>query len=158
MYELTAAAPRINRSATLWAALIAGVVFMMLEMIMVPVFMGASAWGPPRMIAAIGMGKSVLAPPATFDLGIMMMAMLIHFALSVIFAFLFAFLARGCNVAMATMMGVAFGLLVYLVAFYGMTAVFPWFAMGRGWIGIFAHVMYGAVLGLVYTSIAQRMW
>ncbi len=130
---------------------------MMLEMIMVAVFMGESPWGPPRMIAAIGMGKSVLPPPATFDAGIMMMAMLIHFGLAVILAFLFAFMARGRTVGMATMIGAAFGLVLYLVNFYGMTAVFPWFAMARGWIGIFAHIIYGAVLGLVYASIARRV-
>jgi len=157
MDEPIAVAPRINAKAALWAAIIAGAVFMMLEMIMVPIFMGGSPWGPPRMIAAIGMGKEVLPPPATFDAGIMMVAMLIHFGLSVILAFLFAFIARGRTVAIATMIGAAFGLVVYLVNFYGMTAVFPWFAMGRGWIGIFAHAMYGAVLGFVYASIARRV-
>ncbi len=157
MHEPIAVAPRINGKAALWAAIIAGAVFMMLEMIMVPIFMGGTPWGPPRMIAAIGMGKEVLPPPATFDAGIMMVAMLIHFGLSVILAFLFAFIARGRTVSVATMIGAAFGLAVYLVNFYGMTAVFPWFAMGRGWIGVFAHVMYGAVLGLVYASIAQRV-
>ena len=155
--ENTVSTPRINTSAAIWAALIAGAVFLMLEMIMVPVFMGESPWGPPRMIAAIGMGKAVLPPPATFDVGIIMVAMLIHFALSVVLAFLFAFIARGRTVAVATMMGATFGLVVYVVNFYGMTALFPWFAMGRGWIGIFAHVMYGAVLGFVYASIAQRV-
>jgi len=157
MQDAIAGARSVNTKAALWAAIIAGAVFMMLEMIMVPVFMGGSPWGPPRMIAAIGMGKEVLPPPATFDVGIMMVAMLIHFALSVILAFLFAAIARGRSVGPATMIGAAFGLVVYLVNFYGMTAVFPWFAMARGWIGIFAHVMYGAVLGLVYASIARRV-
>ena len=157
MDEPIAVAPRINAKAALWAAIIAGAIFMMLEMTMVPIFMGGSPWGPPRMIAAIGMGKEVLPPPATFDAGIMMVAMLIHFGLSVILAFLFAFIARGRTVAIATMIGAAFGLVVYLVNFYGMTAVFPWFAMARGWIGIFAHIVYGAVLGWVYASIARRV-
>jgi len=157
MHDSIAVAPRIDAKAALWAAITAGIVFMMLEMIVVAVFMGESPWGPPRMIAAIGMGKGVLPPPATFDTGIMMVAMLIHFGLSVILAFLFAFIARGRAVGMATMIGAAFGLVVYLVNFYGMTAVFPWFAMGRGWIGIFAHVMYGAVLGWVYALIARRV-
>jgi len=156
MHDSIAVAPRVDVKAALWAAIIAGIVFMMLEMIMVAVFKGESPWGPPRMIAAIGMGKGVLPPPATFDAGIMMVAMLIHFGLSVVLAFVFAFIARGRTVGMATMIGAAFGLVVYLVFFYGMTAVFPWFAMGRGWIVIFAHVMYGAVLGFVYASIARR--
>lgn len=129
---------------------------MMLEMILVAVFKSQSPWGPPRMIAAIGMGKGVLPPPATFDAGIMMVAMLIHFGLSIVLAFLFAFIARGRSVGMATMIGAAFGLAAYFVFFYGMTAVFPWFATGRGWISVLSHVMYGAALGLVYASIAHR--
>ncbi len=149
-------APKINAKAALWAALVAGAVFMMLEMIMVPVFLGGSPWGPPRMIAAIGMGKGVLPPPATFNVVIMMVAMLIHFGLSVILAFLFALIARGRSVGLATGLGAVFGLIVYLVTFYGMTAIFPWFAMARGWIPIFAHIVYGGVLGLVYASIAHK--
>ena len=71
------------------------------------------------MIAAIGMGKSALPPPATFDAGIMIVAMLIHFGLSVILAFMFAIIARGRTVGMSTMMGATSGLIVYLVNFYG---------------------------------------
>ena len=145
----------ISVRAAIWAALIAGAVFMVMEMTLVSVFMGASPWGPPRMIAAIGMGEGVLPPPATFDMGVMMVAMLIHFALSVLFAFVFAFIAKGRTVGMATLLGAVFGLLVYFFGFYVMTAVFPWFAMGRGWIGIVSHIVYGAVLGWVYASFAH---
>lgn len=156
MHDHVAVAPRINAKAALLAAFIAGAVFMMLEMIMVPIFMGGSPWGPPRMIAAIGMGEGVLPPPATFDAVIMMVAMLIHFGLSVILAFLFAFIARGRAVGMAIGLGAVFGLVVYLVNFYGMTAIFPWFAMARGWVAIFAHVVYGAILGWVYASAGRK--
>ena len=149
-------APQLRAKAALWAALIAGAAFMMLEMIMVPVFMGGSPWGPPRMIAAMGMGEGVLPPPATFDAVIMMVAMVIHFGLSVILAFVFAFIARGRDFGMAIGLGIVFGLVVYLVSFYGMTAIFPWFAMARNWVSIFAHVVYGAVLAWVYVSIARK--
>lgn len=147
---------RINPKAAIWAAFIAGATFMMMEMIMVPVFMGGSPWGPPRMIAAIGMGEGVLPPPATFDITIMMVAMLIHFGLSLILAFLFAFIARGRTVAVATGLGVIFGIVVYLISFYGMTAIFPWFVMARGWVSISAHVIFGAVLGWAYAFIALK--
>ena len=156
MHEPSTSAPRVDTRAALWAAIISGVVFMMLEMAMVSIFKGESPWGPPRMIAAIGMGEGVLPPPATFDAVIMMVAMLIHFGLSVALAFVFAFIVRGISVSMSTLIGAAFGLALYVVAFYGMTAVFPWFAMGRGWIGIFAHLVYGAALGLAYSSIAKK--
>ncbi|TCO77875.1 hypothetical protein [Chromatocurvus halotolerans] len=156
MSDNTGVATGIDVKATLWAAFIAGAVFMMLEMLMVPVFMGGSPWAPPRMIAAIAMGKGVLPPPPTFDAVIMLVAMLIHFGLSVFLAFLFAFIARGRAIGMAIGLGVVFGIVVYLVSFYGMTTIFPWFAKARGWIPIFAHIVYGAVLGLVYVSVARK--
>ncbi len=156
MLEHSAITPQINAKAALWAAFIAGAVFMMLEMIMVPVFMGGSPWGPPRMIAAIGMGEGVLPPPATFDAVVMMVAMLIHFGLSVILAFLFALIVRGRTLGMAIGLGAVFGLVVYLVAFYGMTAIFPWFAMARNWVSILAHLVFGGVLGWVYASVALK--
>jgi len=51
-----------------------------------------------------------------------------------------------------------FGLLIYLINFYLMTAVFPWFAMARGGIPAFAHAMFGLVLGWVYHAVASRKW
>ncbi len=156
MHDQNVATSQVNVKAALLAAVAAGVVFMMLEMILVAVFMGGSPWGPPRMIAAIAMGKGVLPPPATFDVVIMMVAMLIHFGLSVILAFLFAFVARGRAMGLAIGIGAVFGFVVYLVSFYGMTAIFPWFATARGWIPIFAHIVYGAVLGWVYVLVVHK--
>lgn len=137
--------------AAIWAGLIAGAVFMMLEMVLVPIFIGGSPWGPPRMIAAIGMGKSVLPPPDTFALAPLMVAMLIHFMLSIVLTIALALLVARMGIGAAGMVGAVFGLLLYLVNFYGMTALFPWFAMARNWVSIFAHVMFGAVAALSYT-------
>lgn len=147
----------IDWSAAIWAAVIGGAVFMMLEMIMVPLFMpDGSPWAPPRMIAAIGMGKDVLPPPATFDLMILMVAMVIHFVLSIIFAIILAFIISRFGLGMAILIGAAFGLALYLVNFYGFTAIFPWFAMARNWVSIFAHIVFGAVTAWAYKWLQNR--
>jgi uncharacterized membrane protein YagU involved in acid resistance len=139
------------RSAIL-SGIIAGAVFMMLEMLLVPVFVGGSPWGPPRMIAAIGMGRGVLPPPDTFALVPMLVAMVIHFMLSMVLAVILALIVSrvGLGLGMAVLVGAAFGLVIYLINFYALTAFFPWFAMARNWISIFAHVMFGAVAALSY--------
>jgi len=123
---------------------------MMLEMLLVPVFLGGSPWGPPRMIAAIGMGQGVLTPPDTFALVPMLVAMAIHFMLSMVLAVLLALIVSRMGMGMAVLVGAAFGLVVYLVNFYALTAFFPWFAMARNWVSIFAHVMFGAVAAWSY--------
>lgn len=148
----------IDWKAAIWAGIIAGIVFMMLEMVLVGTIGGQSPWGPPRMIAAMAMGKEVLPPPATFDIGIMMVAMMIHFVLSIIFGVILGWVISrwGLSLTASIISGTIFGLLAYFINFYGMTAIFPWFAMARGGISIFAHAMYGLVLGWAYHAIADR--
>jgi hypothetical protein len=148
-------APGVDWSAAVWAGVVSGAVFMMLEMIMVPLFMDGSPWGPPRMIAAIVMGDGVLPPPASFDLTILMVAMVVHFVLSVVFAMVLALLIARLGAGPALAVGAGFGLALYLVNFYGMTAIFPWFAMARNWVSIFAHAMFGVIAAWWYKERAH---
>jgi len=147
---------RINLSAAVKAGLVAGIVFMMLEMALVATVGGESPWGPPRMIAAIAMGKEVLPPPATFDMMIMLVAMVVHFTFSILLGIVFALIADMARwtLTASAIAGLVFGLLFYAFGFYVMTAVFPWFAMARGTVSIFAHAVFGLVLGFAYRQLA----
>lgn len=147
---------RINLSAAAKAGIIAGLVFMMLEMALVATVGGESPWGPPRMIAAIVMGKGVLPPPATFDLAIFLVAMAVHFTLSILLGIIFSIIADMArwSLTASAIAGLIIGLAIYAFHFYGMTAVFPWFAMARGTVSIFAHAMFGLVLGSAYRAMA----
>ncbi|AFZ69301.1 hypothetical protein [Deinococcus peraridilitoris] len=147
---------KLNVKAAVIAGLIAGAIFMVLEMLLVATVGGGSAWGPPRMIAAIALGQGVLPPPATFDFGIVMTAMGVHFLLSVVFALVLAWVIERMSAGAALLVGAVFGLLLYLVNFYGMTAVFPWFAMARNWISIFSHVVFGVIAAWAYQSSLRR--
>jgi len=131
---------------------------MMMEMILVALT-GGSPWGPPRMMAAMVMGETVLPPPASFDLMIFLVAMTVHFVLSLVLAFAFSWLVSrlhlGLGVALA--LGAAFGLLIYLVNFYPVAAIlFPWFAMARNWVTISSHIVFGLVLAWAYFALARR--
>lgn len=131
------------------AGLTAGVVFVMMEMALVPTVGSGELWGPPRMMGAIVLGTEALPPPATFDAGIVMVGMIVHFVLSALLGMVFAWLSAKLSLSrpMAMVVGAVFGLIVYFVNFYGFTAVFPWFAMARGAITIVSHIVFGAVLG-----------
>lgn len=141
--------------AAVLSGLIGGLVFMILEMAMVPLFLGGSAWGPPRMIAAIVMGNEVLPPPATFDMGIVMVAMLVHFPLSIIYAIAAAIIFDRVSPLPSVIIGAVLGLLVYVINFYGFTAVFPWFAEARNWVSIFAHIVFGVAVAASYEGLVR---
>lgn len=146
----------VDWSAAVRAGLVGGLIFLILEMMMVPLFLGGSPWGPPRMIGAMVLGPEVLPPPATFDLGVVAVAMGVHFALSVIFAAVLALLLARIGSGAALLVGALFGLGLYLVNFYLFTALFPWFANARNWVSIFAHVVFGLVTAWAYLTLATR--
>ncbi len=146
----------IDWRAGLWAGLIAGLVFMLAEMAMVALIQGESPWAPPRMIAAMVLGQDVLPPPATFDLGIVSVAMLVHFGLSLVYGALFALLARHLDRTKALIVGAVLGLVLYVVNFYPIAAaMFPWFAMARNGISIAAHLIFGVALAAAYTALRR---
>lgn len=147
----------LSWKAAIWSGVLAGIVFIMLEMVLVATLMGQSPWGPPRMMAAMVMGEGVLPPPATFDIGIMMVAMMIHVPLAIIYGITLGWAISNWRLGLVSSIffGAAFGLLIYFVNFYGFTAIWPWFAMARNLISMVAHAMFGLVLGWVYHSIAK---
>jgi uncharacterized membrane protein (DUF485 family) len=145
-----------NWKAAIWSGLIAGAIFLMVEMAMVAFLQGQSPWGPPRMMAAIVQGEGVLPPPATFDLGIVAVAMMVHFSLSVVLGLVFGLAYSRANMSapVAAASGTMFGLAVYVVDFHLLTALFPWFAMARGTVSIIGHAVFGLVLGSAYHRFA----
>ncbi|WP_445504695.1 hypothetical protein [Microvirga sp. G4-2] len=155
-YAAITSAKQLDWKATVWAGLIAGAVFMMMEMILMALA-GMGFWGPPRMIAAIALGPGVLPPPATFDIGVIMVAMIIHIVLSIVYAFILTAIISAWNLTTvaAVVAGAVFGFILYVVNFYGFTAVFPWFAEARGWIGTVSHIAFGVVLAWTYRALAS---
>lgn len=147
------AGDRTDWKAATWAGLIAGAIFMMVEMLMVMVFLGQSPWGPPRMIAAMILGEGVLPPPGSFDMGIVMTAMMIHFALSIVLGLAFGWIVHRLSGVSATLIGAVFGLTIYFLNFYLVApAMFPWFTMAQNWVSLVAHLIFGLALGASYAA------
>lgn len=134
--------------AAISSGFIAGAVFLIAELLMVPLFLGGSIWAPPRMIGAIVLGEDVLPAPgttATFDFGVLLAALAVHFPLSIIYASIIGFAVRKVDPVSAIIIGAIAGLTIYFINFYGFTALFPWFAMARNWVSIIAHLIFGIV-------------
>ena len=49
---------------------------------------------------------------------------------------------------MAVVVGAGGGLALYVVNFYGFSAIFPWFAMARNTVSIMSQIAFGMALGL----------
>lgn len=133
------------------AGLIAGIIFLIMEMLLVPLFLDGSPWEPPRMIAALVLNPTqVLPPPADFEIGVIGTAVIVHLALSVLYALPFALIAvRISSDTALILIGAFYGLLLYVLNFYLLTYAFPWFEEARNWVTILSHLTFGVVLAVL---------
>ncbi|MGH9914937.1 MAG: hypothetical protein ACRD63_06570 [Pyrinomonadaceae bacterium] len=111
------------------------------------------------MIAAIVLGRGVLMPSVPFGLEVLLVALGTHLVLSVCFGLVTGLLIASfhldSSMGMASVAGVLFGLVVYLINFYGMTHFFPWFAEARNWMSLLSHLVFGAVAADVYLKLEK---
>lgn len=98
------------------------------------------------LTAAIVMGSSILAPPLVMQWEILLVATLIHFTLSALYAIGPALLVERWSTVHALLAGVLYGLAIYAVNLHGFTAFFPWFAVSRDWPTVAAHAVFGVAL------------
>jgi hypothetical protein len=139
--------------AMFWAGVMAGITSTLIEVLLWLVFTDdfpVILYRDARLTAAMVLGGSVLPPPATFDVGVMLMATLIHFIISITCAALLALLTARLDTIPVPLAGIGFGVALYVVNLYGFTAIFPWFAQTRGWITLIAHGVFGLTAILVY--------
>lgn len=150
--ELHMHSHHVGRRLPEWPAAViggclAGAVFLVIELFAMRVA-GQSLWVPLRMIAGIAMGRDALQA-APFEPGVVVVALVTHFVLSIFFAIILAVImapfSLDSSVGLASLVGLLFGVLLYVVNFYGMTQIFPWFVDARGWLSCLSHMMFGLV-------------
>lgn len=99
-----------------------------------------------RLTAAMVLGSGVLPPPSTAQWDVLLVATLIHFALSFAYALLPSHLAKQLRTSSALWTGALYGLTIYVVNMYGFTLLFPWFAVVRDGITMATHIVFGVAL------------
>jgi hypothetical protein len=141
------------------AGLVAGVVATIAQIVLwsaytddLPTILSRDA----RLTAAILMGPGVLPPPSTFDLKIMIVATVIHVGLSIAYSLILVLAIHRLGTILALFSGLVFGLFLYVINMYGVTAVFPWFAAVRDWITIAAHAVFGVSVAAAYKVLPRN--
>lgn len=152
---VTQARTTFGRTALL-SGLLAGAVYLAIQLIVAAVVPGENIWVPTRVIAAIILGQDILQPPGAdvvFDAGVVLAAIAMHFTFSVFFASLIGVAVRKVDQGAAIMIGGLIGLVIYFINYYGFTALFPWFEMSRNWMSIVSHLTFGVVAALTFVRI-----
>lgn len=140
------------------AGFAAGAVIMVLELAWVAMFAIEGPWRTSHLVAAIALGAQT-AFTSEFNLWVVSVALLIHYALGIAFGLVLAMLVglvhREGSVTSIEVIGLGLGALLYLVNFHGMTAWMPWFVEMRGWATFFAHLIFGFVVAVLYWGLRR---
>lgn len=137
----------------IWAGVMAGIASALIQILLWLVFgddFPGILYRDAQLTAAMVLGRSVLPPPATFDAGVMLIATLIHFIISITCVAVLVLLTARLDTIPAPVAGIGFGVALYVVNLYGFTVIFPWFAQTRGWITLIAHGVFGLTGITVY--------
>jgi len=143
----------VDWSAALWAGLIAGIVFLILNLIIIPIGWDTNIWLVVRLFASIVMGERALPPPADFDPVILVVALVTHLALSIIFALLLAYIIHRWGLIVGIIGGAIFGIAIFCINVYGLTYFYYWFSLMRSWPFLLAHIIFGALAGGIYEAL-----
>jgi len=144
--------------AAVYAGIVAGVFSTLVQIALWAIFtdaLPAILYRDARLAAALVLGPVALSPPATFDLSIMAVATLVHFALSIVYALALAELIERLPERAAWLAGAFFGAALYALNLHAFTLVLPWFAVARGAITLAAHVAFGMSAALAYRALLR---
>lgn len=138
---------------------VAGAVLMVLELIWSVLVIGADPWGITHKIAAIVMGPAALQS-ADFSVGVVTVALATHYVLGIAFGVILAAIIApfhfDSSPGMVLLTGAVFGLVLYLLNFYGMVRFFSWFADMRGWTTLATHLIFGMTAAIMYWKLEGR--
>src|SRR5579871_1498576 len=150
-----------RRRVTRWTkggfvGVVAGALFMAVEMFLVLAFGNGSIWDPVRLSASIAIGSRTVTASSPFTFDIFFIGMLVHFVLSIFYAVVLGMIIRRLPVGLAIVIGGFYGLVLYAFHFYGLATFYPWVAGWRSWITIVTHLVFGISAAWVYSHLHMR--
>lgn len=132
------------------AGIAAGAAYLAAQVSLTALARAGGAAEPLQRIAAILMGPDAAPPPADLDFTVFGMAMIIHFALAMVFGRLVAALVWRRSAPAALVVGAATGVALFGVNFHLIAPVaFPWFEDTVTAATIVDHALFGAFAAAV---------
>lgn len=138
----------VDWRAAFIAGLVAGVVFLLVEMLGQAMIVGQSPWLFPQYAGAIILGEDILLEG--INATAVIVGIVLHLVLSVVFALILAAIIHEWELLVGLVVGLLYGLALYAINYYTFTRFFPWFFPVTNWLDIVAHALFGLAAGGVY--------
>jgi len=148
---------RISRwGKAIFAGVIAGTLFTTVEMLLIGAAGKGDIWDPLRLSASIAMGNRAVARSTAFTFDVFFIGMLMHYTLSILYTVVLGMVIRQLRLETALAVSAGFGLLLYVVHFYGLVFMYPWVAEARSWMAVVGHLVFGLSAAWVYKHLHVR--
>jgi hypothetical protein len=142
-----------KRAATI-AGLFAAVISLLLGMGVLQ-YLHENAFGLPRLLATIVLGRGALDADLTPNVTALTVGVAVHLVLGLVFAFVISFTLHRWGFWVGLIGGALFGLALYAINTYTMSRFFPEFFYYRSWFMVGLHVVFGALCGGIYESLER---
>ena len=141
-------------AAALGAGVVAGAVALLLWQWIAMLAYDESPWKLPRMMAALVAGPGVLEDEDSFGAPVAL-GFAVHFTLSLLYALALAGVLAGLRREHAPIVGLLFGLALYVANLHAFTPLFPWFAEMRTLDTFVVHAIFGVFAAGAYCEFSR---
>ncbi len=129
------------------AALVAGTLFLLVNVLLMPSVLQTDPLLLIRYQASLVMGESALLSP---DASVIVVGVIVHYVLSFVFTLIITIVIHRWGLVVGIVGGALLGLALYGINLYTMTLFFPWFYAINNNVLLLSHVVFGAAAGGVY--------
>lgn len=132
------------------AGFVAGTVFLVMNLALMPILMDVDAEIILRYMASLVLGSDVLIEESSTAMIVTGIA--VHYSLSLLTTFIIAIVIHRWGLLIGIGIGSLLGLAIYGINFYALTFLFDleWFLAINNLLFMLSHVLFGAVAGGVY--------
>jgi hypothetical protein len=147
----------VDWGAAFRSGLFCGVLVFILSLVFSGILL-KSPWFYTRLVSSLSLGSNVLLDPHAFDLGILLLSLVLHMVVALLIALLTAIIIHKYGILISVAGGALIGLAVYAIGFYALSRFFPWLAPFRSWIYMLEFIFYGAIVGGIYELLEVEVY
>lgn len=129
------------------AGLIAGTVFLLVNVILTPVVLEVDSTLVLRYFGSLMLGENVILEDGADAI---IVGVVLHYLLSILFTLVIAIVIHRWGLTIGIVGGSILSLSIYAINFYTLTIWFEWFFAINSDVLLLSHVLFGAVAGGVY--------
>lgn len=130
------------------AGFVAGAVFLVVNLVLTPVYLDVDASVIINYIASLALGKDMLTDDTSP--AIIAVAIIVHGILSLAFTLVIAIVVHRWGLTVGIIGGAILGLSIYAINLYTLTLLFEWFFAINSWVLAVSHLAFGVVAGGIY--------